>query len=1261
MAENYTVNYNINVKSQKAIDALNAFQTATSKLTTAQTALTNFQKKLQQTIAQFSKMTKKAPVLDFKVASANKKLDGIIRKLERINKLAAKNRNITFNGSGSSSGKSGGSGKTKSGRKTGVTTAARSTGNLGYKAFGPTPLTNNGGLAVDMLKGMGIAYGISGIGQAISDIVEQSVSYDNTMKTVENILKSHDTKGDFAERFSSMSKTVRNVGMETKFKVTEVADAAKFLAMAGLDLESIQQSIRPIADIALVGDTDLGETADLVTNIMTAYNIKPSKMRQAADIMTNTFTMSNTTLTEIAESYKYAASLLSAGGVEFEEATAAIGVLGDAGIKGSQAGTTLRTIMANIANPTAKQKKAWSQIGVSTKDKNGNTKPLLEIFQELNGKNLAIADYYRLFHKTAAAGAVSLADHVDKWNNIYLENFLSGGLSAQLANEKKNTLQGLWAQVTSVFTDTGVTAFQGIEGGLRHWMKQAISWLQTDEAKEKFRDVANAVMQITQTIIDATKWFAKFFDFFSPLIQLWVKFQLTIWPVVKAITAFKSVWGGLQWLRGIALNIANIRNNMLGLASATSQATGAAAGFGGFKAFAGRAIGVGAGALGAYAGMSQITKDDANIADYVSGGLFGAAGMGAMIASGPVGWAAAGILAAGGGIAAVIGDMQRATEVAVGLDEFISTHQLLNSALTNSSSHTEQVLEFVWRRNYDINELLERRIELSKQLYGIETPDVTTQKDVGTEVYKDFYERFEKLDHWYNTTTGAREASDLLYQYGKDYGISIVGGSNDWSLRLPNGRLIPYNNPEGYTDANNAVMYDVAAAMEMLHGQYRSKIIDENQKRIAQMLYGKSTPEDIKELQDTFNKRYNPAKMTGLIYPDQWNTSMSDAANWTGEDVGRSYLGAALVWASLDQVRKGQQAIYDFKEKLRDKDYDEWDVVNALRWGDYNILGNVLANYSPSHIADWYASMGYANGTWHGINGDTPDTMAQMAASNMQKLLDSIKQLGLASDPATEGLRTYANTLLTLAQSFLGQNEAISGSKNGETKVINGQTWRWNAMTKVWELVDDNEQLSNVAQGILDFSNSIQTLQGTLNNGVQWGSYPVGDYSFTPINYTSGYTEGNGTDADTRLFSWLDGGTGASSTPFAAPWSSSSYSYFGGGSVQSKNKGLLTMTPQQMGNAVNSGSSASGKNALTGADADKKRNTGPKTSDYKNHYNKGNNAAPKQVIVRIGNLMNVESVDLSNPDNAAVIANLKGELAQALVDVVHDFDETWHG
>lgn len=87
-------------------------------------------------------------------------------------------------------------------------------GNLGYKLFGPTPLTNNGGIAIDMLKGMGIAYGIAGIGSFFSEIINSSAEYDNIMQTVENILKSHDKKGGFDRRFSAMSNTIRQVGIQ---------------------------------------------------------------------------------------------------------------------------------------------------------------------------------------------------------------------------------------------------------------------------------------------------------------------------------------------------------------------------------------------------------------------------------------------------------------------------------------------------------------------------------------------------------------------------------------------------------------------------------------------------------------------------------------------------------------------------------------------------------------------------------------------------------------------------------------------------------------------------------------------------------------------------------------------------------------------------------------------------------------------------------------------------------------------------------------
>lgn len=407
--QTYQVNYIVNVDAANAQSAINSFKRAVSSMDKATKPIIDLQNKVRGLVETMSALNRGKYSVKIDTKPATQKIGKLIRALQmakaEVQQLNA--MGVTLGGTGNKAKATSrttatsttvGSvqrtrtapSSTSSSSKRYYPSAIKHPTNLGYKIWGPTPLPNNGGIAIDMLKGMGIAYGLSGAGMLISDVFSEATEYDNIMKTVENILKSHDNEENFAGRFAHMTQVIRNVGMKTKFKMTEVADAARFLSMAGLNANAIQQSISPIADIALVGDTELGETADVVTNIMTAYNIAPNKMRNAADIMTNTFTMSNTTLTEIAEAYKYAASLLSAGGISFEEATAAIGVLGDAGIKGSQAGTTMRTIMANVANPTKKQQEGWDEIGVSLTDKSGKRKDLLQVFQELHDKNLDV-------------------------------------------------------------------------------------------------------------------------------------------------------------------------------------------------------------------------------------------------------------------------------------------------------------------------------------------------------------------------------------------------------------------------------------------------------------------------------------------------------------------------------------------------------------------------------------------------------------------------------------------------------------------------------------------------------------------------------------------------------------------------------------------------------------------------------------------------------------------------------------------------------
>lgn len=1201
MAENYVVNYTINVTSAEATTALKQFQTTVTSLTSSTNALSALNKVLSETVVQFAALSKKGQRLKISTGSTEKKLDRIIQKLTKIRELSG--GNIIFAPSNTTTGALGGGNITNT-KSTSRVKPKKKDNNLGYKLFGPTPLPSGGGVATDILQGFGVAYGLSGIGQMMSEIVTQSTAYDNTMQTVENILKSHDTKGDFASRFSNMSNTVRNVGVETKFTVSEVADAAKFLAMAGINLDDIQSSIRPIADIALVGDTDLATTADLMTNVMTAYNINANKMRDTADVMTNTFTMTNTTLPEIAESYKYAASLLSTAGVEFESATAAIGVLGDAGIKGSQAGTTLRTIMANLANPTKKQSAAWRAIGVSTVDENGNQKSLLDIFQELNKKNLGVADYYKLFNKTAASGAAALASHADKWESVYLENLKSQGLAGQLAEKKKNTVQGLWAQVESSFVNTGMTIFQEKQGIIQSWMKEAISWLQSSDAEQKFREIGDATIEFVQALIEAVKWIAKLADFAGPVIVTWMKFQLVVAPVAAAIKAVKTAFLGLQGLGRVGGGIMTFLKELVGKASEATKAVenltaaetaaeggesaggnapegggnaGGGAGENKGKGFKGRTkylwgkygkplvpIGLGAGA--AWLSMEELTKENGNGWDMVSGIGYGLAGAFAM--SGNL--LAAGAAAAGGAVSQLIAWRLRIQEASEELAKFAEEHRIVGNVMLDSNDTTERSLAYIRLKYKDINEELRRRIELLREIANLEpTPSAPDPAQTG-DVYSKLVKKFQETDGWFSANDRINVIKPAFQKMLADMGLSM---SENWLGAETNiGDVwLNYSNYIARTA-------DMAAAMEMLQGDYRKNATERSRKFLFDILYSRSSkPEDVTKFMQEFANQYDPSKKKDLRMPSDYGyLSTKEADAWTNEDIQKSYLGNWLVWKQLEYETESQQTILDFLKKREENKLTEIDVIKALLAGDPS-TSFFLKNYDSDKIGGWYKSFGWNGTRFEGIGGGTPDDSAKSAVAAVSKLFEAIQRLGLAADPATQNLQATITTLYALGQKFLNPTLPFNSAyddTNGGKITLDNTDWNWDKTTQLWK----------PASGVLK-----------------------------PITAP---------EMQERLSGFNKNGNG------------------NGGAGDNANGN---------GNA-NGNANGGGRNNRGGA----------KASDYKNHYNNGN-AAPKQVIVRIENLMNVKSVDLSNPDKAAVVANLKSELAQALVDVVHDFDETWHG
>lgn len=468
------------------------------------------------------------------------------------------------------------------------------TGNTSFGARTP--------MAVDMAKGMGTMFAIGGAMSAVGSSLSQSVNYQNIMKTTQAILE-NGTKNYSDGGFKKMEQVVRQVGKETKFTAPQVASAAKFLAMAGYDIPSIKSAINPVANIALIGDTNLGETADKLTNVMTTFGINPEEMSDIADIMTSTFTRSNTDMMMLAESAKYAGGIAHLYGGNFQnnfsDVMAMFGALGNAGIQASSAGTTLRMMYQNLMQPNKNQKKTLAHYGIKTRDSSGAPLEMVDILKQINEKvpEGQLADAVgNMFRITAQPGAAALVQAISKRPGegglidlMEANRRAAGtGVAQKIADEKKNTLSGLWAQVESTFTEGILQAVENRQGGWAAMLGQLRDFLAKPETVEILSSIIDLVEQLMKIMKDFAQMYAQIYHAFPNLINFWMRFQLwatqigfLVAPIIQLMTVFdkfKATLFGIAAATTAATAAENGRRVVTGGSAAATLLGGAASG-----------------------------------------------------------------------------------------------------------------------------------------------------------------------------------------------------------------------------------------------------------------------------------------------------------------------------------------------------------------------------------------------------------------------------------------------------------------------------------------------------------------------------------------------------------------------------------------------------------------------------------------------------------------------------------------------------------
>ncbi|PHM35625.1 phage tail tape measure protein [Xenorhabdus mauleonii] len=179
-----------------------------------------------------------------------------------------------------------------------------------------------------------------------------------------------------APELKKLREQARELGATTSFTANDVAGGMGFLAMAGYDPDKIQKSMPSMLDLAKAAgmDDSLAEVADIASNIQSAYKIPADEMKRAADVLTYGFTTSNTDLRMLGETMKYVGPAAQSAGQDFESMVAAVGLLGNVGIQGSQAGTSLRMALLRLAaQPSAAKSPSmnWALPFLTTAEKCG--------------------------------------------------------------------------------------------------------------------------------------------------------------------------------------------------------------------------------------------------------------------------------------------------------------------------------------------------------------------------------------------------------------------------------------------------------------------------------------------------------------------------------------------------------------------------------------------------------------------------------------------------------------------------------------------------------------------------------------------------------------------------------------------------------------------------------------------------------------------------------------------------------------------------
>ena len=324
----------------------------------------------------------------------------------------------------------------------GVKSLAGKTWSFTLKAldFATTPVRTLLNLLKNPLLQAGAFFGVS---LGLTDTINTQKDFEAAMSQVQA------TSGADDSELEQLTKKAEEMGAITKFTASDSAEAMNYMAMAGWKTEDMLDGITGIMNLAAAANEDLGTTSDIVTDALTAFGLSASDSGHFADVLAQASANANTNVSMLGESFKYVAPVAGAMKYSVEDVSLALGLMANASVKGSQAGTSLKTSIANMAAPTDKMQGAMDKYGISLTKRNGEMKSFKEVLDMLRANLGGLSETEQtaaastIFGKEAMAGMLAIINaSTEDYEKLTQAIYNADGATEKMANTQLDNLSG---------------------------------------------------------------------------------------------------------------------------------------------------------------------------------------------------------------------------------------------------------------------------------------------------------------------------------------------------------------------------------------------------------------------------------------------------------------------------------------------------------------------------------------------------------------------------------------------------------------------------------------------------------------------------------------------------------------------------------------------------------------------------------------------------------------------------------------------------